>query len=431
MIVDWDAPAMRRALARQDISTVYRLVRDAGVSQRRIADLVGQRPSEVCEILSGREVHSYRLLARIADGLGIPRTYLGLADVPQYRGEEVDEEDEAVKRRQFLANAAAIIVGEAVLGDPAACAAPSTDIAVPGRVGVAEVQRLRATTVALRQLDHRHGGGAARFAAEAQVSVSEALLRASMTDEIRKDLHGAVADLHNAVGLMSFDCLMPDQARHHFLRALEHAKQAEDPAHCAFLLCRVGHIYMGNDAPDEALKLFQLAELPAAESGVNAINFVTSCYQARAYSEMGQAERALSLTGRSEDSYVDTIADDVPEWLGYFRAGGADTVRGNVCFALSNTMPEYAPMALEGMRAAVNAHKAGLERGNLMDLGTLATLHLRSGNVDHGLRLAATTVDRAERVDSKRLNQWLRVLGTEARRHGSDGRDLAVAISRL
>jgi hypothetical protein len=66
-----------------------------------------------------------------------------------------------------------------------------------------------------------------------------------------------------------------------------------------------------------------------------------------------------------------------------------------------------------------------------MDLGTLSTLHLRSGNVDHGLRMAATTVERAERVDSKRLNRWLQVLGTEARRHGSDGRDLAVAISRL
>ncbi|WP_434451731.1 hypothetical protein [Lentzea sp. E54] len=336
-----------------------------------------------------------------------------------------------MKRRRFLASAAAIIVGEAVLGEPVAAATPDLEFVAPSQVGMSDVRRLHTATAALRQLDYQVGGGVSRTAAVAQAQASEVLFGASMTDAVRRELHLAVADLHSVVGLASFDCLLPDQARHHYLRALEHAKQADDPALSAFLLCRMGHIYMFNGEPDAALKLFHLAELPAADSRFGAIGFVTACYQARAYSEMGIADRALGLTSRSEDNFAQHADREVPQWLEFFRKWGADTVRGHVCFALSGTEPKHATMALNALRLTVNAHKPGFERDNLMDLTSLATLHLRAGDVDHGMRIAASTVTRAEQVDSKRLNQWLQVLGTEARGHGADGKELAIAIGRL
>ncbi|HEV8562372.1 MAG TPA: helix-turn-helix transcriptional regulator, partial [Actinophytocola sp.] len=69
----WQRPQMRMALARHDISEVYRLLGAAGISQRRIAALTGQNQSEISDISQGRQVQAYDLLARIADGLGIPR----------------------------------------------------------------------------------------------------------------------------------------------------------------------------------------------------------------------------------------------------------------------------------------------------------------------------------------------------------------------
>src|SRR3954464_11016232 len=78
----WDQQEMRDALARRDISSVYRLLRRHGVSQRQIAALTGQSQSEVSEILKGRQVMAYDVLARISDGLGIPRGYMGLAYDP-------------------------------------------------------------------------------------------------------------------------------------------------------------------------------------------------------------------------------------------------------------------------------------------------------------------------------------------------------------
>lgn len=75
----WDGPEMHRALAGRDISTVYRLLCETGLSQAQIAKLTEQRQSDVSEIANGRRVLSYAVLERIADGLGIPRGHLGLA----------------------------------------------------------------------------------------------------------------------------------------------------------------------------------------------------------------------------------------------------------------------------------------------------------------------------------------------------------------
>src|SRR5437588_3813519 len=109
----WNEPEMKRALADRDISSVYRLLRRVGISQRHIAALTGQSQSEVSEILKGRQVMAYDVLARIADGLSIPRGYMGLAydeaTAVRVATSEVDpqaEEDESVKRWRFLAHAA-------------------------------------------------------------------------------------------------------------------------------------------------------------------------------------------------------------------------------------------------------------------------------------------------------------------------------------
>ncbi len=73
---------MRAALCVRDIGAVYRELQRAGVPQRQIAALTDQSQSDVSEIVSGRRVISYDLLARIADGLGAPRGYLGLGYDP-------------------------------------------------------------------------------------------------------------------------------------------------------------------------------------------------------------------------------------------------------------------------------------------------------------------------------------------------------------
>src|SRR5581483_10735210 len=105
-------PASRRALACRDIAAVYCILRDAGVSQASIAHATGQKQSEVSEIISGRQVQSVVLLERIADGLGVPRGWLGLAYEPDPAPVVQDEpQTEDLSDENLLRHAATVLWG--------------------------------------------------------------------------------------------------------------------------------------------------------------------------------------------------------------------------------------------------------------------------------------------------------------------------------
>ena len=85
----WRRGDMRRALSTRDLAEVFRLLHRVGLSQRTIATMTGLSPSEVYEIMHGRQMMAYGALCRIGDGLGVPRGWLGLAydlDTPNPMG---------------------------------------------------------------------------------------------------------------------------------------------------------------------------------------------------------------------------------------------------------------------------------------------------------------------------------------------------------
>jgi len=75
----WERPEMRAVLAARDVTRMYRLLQRQGYSQQRIAAMTGQSQPQVSAIIHGRRIMAYDVLSRIADGLNIPRGYLGLA----------------------------------------------------------------------------------------------------------------------------------------------------------------------------------------------------------------------------------------------------------------------------------------------------------------------------------------------------------------
>jgi transcriptional regulator with XRE-family HTH domain len=146
-------PASRRALAQRDIAAVYRMLRDAGVSQASIAHATGQKQSEVSEIVSGRRVQSVILLEWIADGLGVPRGWMGLAyepdlaPVPQENPQTCDLSDV-----NLLRHAVTVLRGRPVLGPTDAIWVRTNPTPVPRRVGPADVAQVTATTQQLANL---------------------------------------------------------------------------------------------------------------------------------------------------------------------------------------------------------------------------------------------------------------------------------------
>lgn len=135
----WERPQMRQALAARDMATVYRLLQRIGVSQRHIAALTAQSQSEISEILKGRQVMAYDVLGRIADGLGIPRGYMGLAydasctaPAPAAAADQRDDSNEDEQVRRLLAHAAQVTIG-AASGDAEEWTEPVTSTETPSR----------------------------------------------------------------------------------------------------------------------------------------------------------------------------------------------------------------------------------------------------------------------------------------------------------
>lgn len=149
-------------LAARNIPAFYAWLQNAGYTQRLIAALVGHSQSEVSEILKGRQVLSYDVLARICDGMGIPRGWMGLVYDASARAElarddspePVEEDDVDVKRRNFVAATEMILFGGTpVLGQPGPVREPPPMLApLPKVVTHRDVGALRALTRRLRAL---------------------------------------------------------------------------------------------------------------------------------------------------------------------------------------------------------------------------------------------------------------------------------------
>src|SRR6266536_4152803 len=98
----WERPEMADALARRDMGAVVRVFRKwTGASQTDIGMLVGVPQPHISELeRGGRHVTTLDLFERFAEGLGIPRGLLGLAESgvgerlqagTNYRAGETDE----------------------------------------------------------------------------------------------------------------------------------------------------------------------------------------------------------------------------------------------------------------------------------------------------------------------------------------------------
>lgn len=263
--------AARRALAYRDITALYRLLTEAGVSQQQIARLTGQLPSEVSEILKGRKVMAYDVLVRIASGLDVPRGWMGLSydadEVAQSATPAVGEEvvDENMKRRALFAIASNALVGAPVLGEVLALPTPpTTPTPLPSRLVASDVTALKELTAQLRTGARTFGGGADVIVVVANRSRS--LMSVPASKPIKSQLGSALADLHTLAGWCCVDSGLHDQARACFATAMDLAARAGDGIQFASALWHAGIQMRDAGAYNDGLKACQLGLIKLGEA---------------------------------------------------------------------------------------------------------------------------------------------------------------------
>lgn len=411
----WDDAGLRRALAQRDITTVFRLLADAGVPKRVIASLTGQKPSDVSEIIAGRLVHSYDLLVRIANGLGVPRGWLGLAysgsEDPSTR-DETEEVDEDVERRNFLALAGLVVVGSPVLGEPRPLTVRDVITQPPSRVGATDVERYSATVTRLGILDRESGGMAARQALVATANAGEAMLQAHASDAVQRDLRYAVAEAHRLAGWASGDVGLMDHCRHHMRRALDHA--AGDGVRVAQVLCSASDMEKHHGAPDAALKLLQLAQVSTDVHRQAQVGAVLSGLTASTYERLGDAEHARRELRRSRQLFADAEPERALPFFAFYGPGSG------LLAAVGSKLGDY-ETARADVKAALRTRPEFDVRCNALDTIVLATILVNAGEIRDGVATARRALELVIEVGSQRVRDRLEPLekALAARRDGT------------
>lgn len=363
---------------------------------------------------------AYVVLAKIAEGLDIPRGLMSLsysagAEPPAYSGDDPDELDEEMKRRALIALAAATLFDRPVLGELLELPKrPDTPTPLPLKLGLSDVTALDRLTAELRSWAQHWGGGAVTIGSIAQRS--ERLLTVDVTGHVRGRLQSALAKLHTVAGWAAFDECLDDNARNHFARAMSLGGDAHDPYWIGFALYGGGRIAAESGHPNDALKYYQLAEVAVSEDNGRHGN-------APALMGLLHGESALELAALGHHSVRDKLA----------ALGDADPNADSVHLAAQTHIrmgnPDIAqPLAVGAVQRWEGSH---IRRHAVIADITLAIVNVQAGE-PRGLALTHKALASVSEIRSVRARVRLRnLIAALERRPGSDYKELAIRARKF
>jgi tetratricopeptide (TPR) repeat protein len=304
------------------------------------------------------------------------------------------------------------------------------DDPAPSTIGLTDVNEVEAATRAMRALDYQFGGGACRDEVIAHLSWALRLLGSSGTEEVRRRLFRALADLQNLAGWTTFDVGLLETSRSYFAIALEFAKQSGDSGLMSNIMYRIGRVYLHHGDANDALKWFQLGQIAAQDSGSELAVAVLCGNEAWAYAMMGDDVQAKKLLGRSRDELARANLNEAPDWARFYNDTDMYAMIGTVHNELSAFDPRHATVAIPAFGQALDRYDDSMARSRAFTLTMLATSHLRQGDVDHGVLVGRKALKLASEVKSNRVTDRLKPLQNEAARRSSspDSRELSHLI---
>ncbi|MGH3996058.1 MAG: helix-turn-helix domain-containing protein, partial [Pseudonocardiaceae bacterium] len=379
---------VRSFLADHDIGAFYRVLCDNGWSQHRIAKATKTQQSAISEIIKGRRVIDYRVLVRIAEGLGIPRElmHLGSSDGGAYPGgvAVADDPEEAraeMRRRALLATAGMAVVGQPLqdIGELVGRLPGPAPVPLPSRIFEVHVAKVR-------DLTQRLGEAGCAFGSDPEVSSAAAawatrLLDVPGAEPVKQALKVAVAELHIESGWAAFDSGLYDRAMRHYTRALDLATEAGD-AYCQTLALNfAGLATEEHGHPNDGLKMLQYGQIKAWD--------IPSDDQR---TPVGEGSRlALEACGRADSATA--LAR-----LGHWDAADAELATSRQLWQPNRTDPagdlDYVAARLQVSRGRLDAAEpfaaasvwrwegASSQRGRTAANILLATIHIRAGEPD-------------------------------------------------
>ena len=318
---------------------------------------------------------------------------------------QFSRKDLTVDRREAAHAVAGVVFGSALLeplerwlaGPPAH---PSQGR--PGGIGLQEVAQIELAARLFRDWDDQFGGGLRRKAVIGQLNEVADLLRDSHSNEIRRRLYGALAQLAETTAIMSWDSGQQALAQRYYILALRAAKPAGDTAFASNVMAGMARqiLYLGH--PGDALELIRVAQDRASGATPRILSMLYT-REAWAYAKQGRISAFRRATEKAHEvllAATDTSAD--PHWIAYFDQAELAGTTGGRLRDLAHVNRDLADEAASEIGQAIAARRPDRLRSSALDHIGLAEVRMLQGEFEEAARLGHDAADIVEQTRSDR-----------------------------
>jgi transcriptional regulator with XRE-family HTH domain len=273
------------------------------------------------------------------------------------------------------------------------------------RVGMADVETVKATTLALADLDHRFGSGHVRpVAVHCLNSILPGLLEGSYRDAAGRQLFAAAARLTELAGYMAMDTGRPGLAQRYYIQALRLTQAAGDRDHGGYVLASgMSHLAAAVGYPREVAQLARAAQEGTRGQATFTAQAIFYAAEARGYALLGDAPAFNTVAGKALEALGRADSNDCPDWIVHFgHASLADELAH-----CHRDLEQPGPAARQAAEALAGYPRTRVRRRVIVIL-LLASAQVQSGEVDQACHTATQAVELLGGLRSNLGTQYLR-----------------------
>jgi transcriptional regulator with XRE-family HTH domain len=376
--------------------------RALGFSQESLALTLGCANNTASRWERGESEPQLRLRRSLADALEVTPEELASLLVPDGSGEP-DAYDDPVNRREALTGLMGVGAA-AALPVPLRVGLPEVS---PGRVGLADVERIRAEAMAAKWAERRHGGGTAYGPTQdLVVHVRQVLGAGSYGPEVDRQLHILLGQLWRDLGWCAHDAGDQFLARAYLNEGLNAATIAGDDELKVFVLNYMAQQANECGSGSVAVALAETAAQTARGFGSDRMFSLLGSQAARGYACGGDATAAQATLAEAERRYQSHDAGRDPEWLAFLGPSTFQAHLAVVNLALGD--PRSAERAAWTALAEVDRSRYPRDAASFSSWRALALAG--QGEIDAAAACTVETVGLLEGVQSGRITGRLRTL---------------------
>lgn len=276
------------------------------------------------------------------------------------------------------------------------------------RVGMSDVEAVRAMTSALSELDHRYGSGHVRPVVVHYLnSVVSGLLAGSYRESVGRELFAAVARLTELGGYMAVDTGQPGLAQRYYIQALRLAQAAGDRGYGGYVLAAsMSHLAASLGNPREIAQLAKAAQEGARGRVTPRAEAMFFAAEARGHALLGDARAFQTVAGRAvaalERAGATPEEGADPVWISHFdHAYLADELAH--CHR-DLGQPEAAKRRAE---EALEGHPEGRARRRAIGLVVLASAQVQQREIEQACHTGTRAVELLSGLRSNRGAEYL------------------------